>query len=111
MIEELKTQEDFEKMVKENDACLFYFSHDNCNVCKVLKPKVHELLERQFPRMKMYYVNTLKTPSIAGQNAVFTVPTLTIYFDGREYIRKSRNIALAELEDEIERPYSMAFES
>lgn len=111
MIQEIETQEEFDKALKENDACLFYFSHDNCNVCKVLKPKVHELLEKTFPRMSMYYVNTIKHPNIAGQNAIFTVPTLTIYFDQKEYIRKSRNISLAELENEINRPYSMIFES
>ena len=110
MIQEIATQEEFEKALKENDACLFYFSHDNCNVCKVLKPKVHELLEAKFPKMNMYYINTIKQPGIAGQNAVFAVPTLTIYFDQKEYIRKSRNISLAELEDDIDRPYSMIFE-
>jgi hypothetical protein len=48
-------------------------------------------------------------PEVAAQNRVFAVPTLLVYFDGREYIRKSRNIGIGELEREIERPYSMIF--
>lgn len=88
---------------------LAYFSTETCNVCKVLKPKVAELIQASFPEIKLVYIQTDKLPEVAAQNQVFAVPTLLVYFEGREYIRKSRNIGIGELEREIDRPYSMIF--
>lgn len=109
-IKTVENLETFSDILQNDDAALFYFSHEKCNVCKVLKPKVKELLEAKFPKMNMYYADTVLAPEIAGQNSVFAVPTILTFFGGREYGRKSRNIGLQELEIEIERPYSMIFE-
>lgn len=99
--------EEFEKLCRDEDAILFYFSHDTCNVCKVLKPKLAEMLDKHFPKIKRFYADTKNYPDIAGQNRIFAVPTILIWFGGREYLRKSRNISLDELAQEIERPYKM----
>lgn len=111
MIQSISTFEEYHKLIEEEQAILFYFSHEQCSVCKVLKPKIEELLENFFPKMKMYYVDTVNSPLIAGQERIFAVPTLIIFFEGKEYIRKSRNIGLDELRREIERPYGFIFES
>jgi len=100
---ELKT------ILEKEDAVLVYFSHEQCNVCKVLKPKVAEVINASFPKMKMFYADTVKTPEIAGQNNVFTVPTIICYFGGNETMRKSRSIGVEELKGHIERPYNMVF--
>jgi thioredoxin 1 len=99
----------FEELKENNDAVLFYFSNDDCNVCKVLKPKVYEMLQERFPMVKFFYVDTKALPDVAAQNRVFTIPTLLVFFDGREIIRKSRYIGINELADEIERPYEFMF--
>ncbi len=107
-IEDLDT---FNNVLEKEDAVLVYFSHEQCNVCKVLKPKVAELLENNFPKMKMYYADTVLNPEIAGQNKIFAVPTVVAFFGGRETFRKSRNIGINELGEQINRPYSMIFEN
>jgi hypothetical protein len=61
--------------------------------------------------MQMYYCDTIESPEVAAQNSIFAVPTLVIYFDGKEYLRKSRNIGLLELQKDIERPYSLMFDN
>ena len=106
----IDTLEAYNTAVAQQPAALFYFSHEQCNVCKVLKPKVEELIDENFPEVKLFYVDTVKTPEIAAQLSVFAVPTLTICFDGREFYRRSRNIGIDELGREISRPYSMIFE-
>jgi len=88
-------------------AVLVYFSHDACNVCKVLKPKVESLLNEQFPKMKMLFVDTNLQPEIAGQHQVFTAPTLLVFFEGKEHFRFSRSVSIEQLRQAIERPYSM----
>lgn len=100
----------FNEVINKETAVLVYFSHEQCNVCKVLKPKVKNLLDEQFPKMSMYYSDTVNQAEVAAQNRVFAVPTVLVFFDGRETYRFSRNIGLGELEQAIERPYSMIFE-
>ena len=109
MFIEIQSFEEFLKMKEEEPALLAYFSTEVCNVCKVLKPKVVELIESEFPKIKLAYIKSDKLPEVAAQNQVFAAPTILIFIDGREYIRKSRNIGLSELQQEIERPYSMMF--
>lgn len=106
---EINSFEDFIALKEKEDALLCYFSTEACNVCKVLKPKVEELIENEFPKIKLAYIKSDKLPEVAAQNQIFTAPTIVIYFGGREYIRKSRNIGIQELYNEIDRPYSMMF--
>lgn len=109
MYKEITSFEEFESL-KCEPALLAYFSTEACNVCKVLKPKVVDLLEKEFPEMKMAYVKSDVLPEVAGQNRIFAAPTILVFFDGREYIRKSRSIGIGELKEAISRPYSMMFE-
>jgi thioredoxin-like negative regulator of GroEL len=109
MIGNISSEEEFNQIKAKEGFVLFYFSHDDCNVCKVLKPKVHDLLMNSFSKVEMYYVNTHITPAISGQNSIFTVPTIIVYFNGHELFRKSRNIGVSELASQIQKPYEMVF--
>ena len=109
MIQNINTLDEFQDITKNNPGVLVYFSHEKCNVCKVLKPKILNMLTEYFPKIKMYYSDTELFPEIAAQNSIFTVPTIVIYFDNKEFIRKSRNIGVDELKKELERPYNLMF--
>lgn len=99
----------FNEVVKNEAAVLVYFSHEQCSVCKVLKPKVQSLLSENFPKMPMFYSDTMEQGEVAAQNRIFSVPTVLVFFDGKETFRFSRNIGLDELKRAIARPYSMIF--
>jgi thioredoxin-like negative regulator of GroEL len=107
---DLNSLEEYEKFITENLATVIYFSTPQCNVCKVLKPKLKELLKEEFPEIKFGYVNCEEAKELAAQKNVFAVPTIQFLFDGREFIRESRNINLNTLSPKLERPYSMIFE-
>ncbi len=107
---DLYTISEFENFVAQNPGAVVYFSTPQCNVCKVLKPKLKELLKSDFPEMNFAYVNCEEAKEIAAQNGVFAVPTISFSLDGKEFIRKSRNVNLAELAHELKRPYSLMFE-
>jgi thioredoxin 1 len=109
MFTEIQSLEEFNRLKQEELVLLGYFSTEACNVCKVLKPKVAELIQEEFPKVKLSYVKSDVLPDVAGQHQVFAAPTILIFFDGRETIRKSRNIGIDELRREIDRPYSMIF--
>ncbi len=105
----LSTVDEFKEFISKNGGTVTYFSTPTCNVCKVLKPKLKEILNKNFPEMKFAYINTVDAMELAAQNQVFAVHTILFHLDGREFIRKSRNINLNILTDELERPYEMMF--
>ena len=109
MFSEIQSFDEFLKLRGEEPALLAYFSTENCNICKVLKPKIAELIQTEFPKIKLIYIKSDILPEVAAQNQVFAAPTILVFFEGKEYIRKSRNIGISELQKEIERPYSMMF--
>ena len=100
---------EFDTLVSEKPAVIAYFSTTECNVCKVLKPKIFEMISSEFPEITPVYVEINHSPELAAQKRIFAVPTLVVYFDGREFFRKSRNFGLNELRDELQRPYGLMF--
>ncbi len=106
-IESPTSFENFLDITKSNKAVCFYLSTPECNVCKVLKPKVIEMLESDFPKIIFCYVDLNEAKEISGQLSVFSVPTILVYFEGKETIRASRNIHLEELREQIDRYYKL----
>jgi thioredoxin 1 len=100
---------DVRSKVDSQPAVLVYFKNDNCAPCLVLRPKVKELLDESFPIVEMIVVDTVEQPEFAGEFHVFANPTLLVFFDGKEYIRKSKYVAIPELKSEIGRLYDMMF--
>lgn len=104
-----KSFEEFLEVSRSSTAICFYLSTVECNVCKVLKPKVIEMIESDFSEMNFCYVDLNEAKEISGQLSVFSVPTILVYFDGKEAIRVSRNVHLEELREQIERYYKLIF--
>jgi hypothetical protein len=52
----------------------------------------------------------MQHPELAGEFHVFANPTLLVFFEGKEYIRKSKYVSIPELQSEIGRLYGMIFE-
>ena len=106
----LSSLEDLKEKTAASAPCLVYFSHHQCNVCKVLRPKVRDLIANNFPEMMLYYVNTIEHPEMAGQFSVFSVPTILVFFEGREYIRESRHVHLNTFEERLEKLYRLYYQ-
>lgn len=100
----------FETLLKEKNIVMAYFSHDTCNVCKVLKPKLSTMLQEEFPKVEQVYINTERSPEIAGQYHIFTVPVVILFIAGKESLRKSRSFGIGEISDFLQRPYAIIFE-
>ncbi|HLV93458.1 MAG TPA: thioredoxin family protein [Aequorivita sp.] len=90
-------------------AVAVYFSAPNCGVCHALKPKVEALFSKEFPAIKFVHVEIDKSPGISGEYSVFSAPTLLVFFEGKEFLRKVRLMSIQELQDIIERPYNLLF--
>jgi len=99
------------KAAIENDAGLIaYFYSDNCAPCKSLRPKVIELIENDYSQMKLYFINSEKYPEISAEFGIFSNPTLLVFFERKEYLRKSKYVSISELSQAIERLYKIIFD-
>ena len=103
------TSAEFNSFISSNKAAAIYFSTPDCNVCKVLKPKLIEMLAQDFPLINFSYVNCEEAKELAAQQNIFSVPTILFFFEGKEFIRKARFVNLDELKNELGRIYSMIF--
>lgn len=67
------------------------------------------MINNRFPKIHLCFVPLESNPEIAGAFQVFVEPTILVFFEGKESIRKSRNLGLNELNAAIERPYDLIF--
>lgn len=81
---------------------LLYFSAEPCTVCHAMLPKLQKaLLEMEDAEegqdYHLFVIESEKHPEICGQLLVFTVPTLLIFWEGREVLRESRFMDLKQI--------------
>ena len=103
----MQTIENIENTIKENIAVMVYFSAPTCNVCHALKPKLLEALDENFKEFKVESVDISVDEDISPHFGVFAIPTVLIFLDGKEFLRKSRHMSVSEVIDEIKRPYEI----
>jgi thiol-disulfide isomerase/thioredoxin len=100
---------EIQTLVAEKPAVLLYFYNDHCAPCQILRPKIQEMAETDFPLIEFRLINAEENAATTAQYGVFASPTLLVFFEGKEYIRESKNISVYELHDKIERIYNMIF--
>ena len=103
----MQTIQNIENTIKENMAVMVYFSAPTCNVCHALKPKLLEALNTNFPEFVVESVDISSEEDIAPHFGVFAIPTVLIFLDGKEFLRKSRHMSVDEVVREIRRPYEI----
>jgi len=98
------------QIIKSNKAVLFYFSTNSCAVGEALAPKILNMLNTDFPKIKFYSIDLNDSPELSANYNAFVEPTIIVFFEGKETIRKSRNIGIIELQNIIKRYYELIFE-
>ena len=101
--------ENLESFIKNNDAVMVYFSGKHCGVCKVLQPKIKNAFQKEFPKIKQIFIDAEQFKQTAIKYSVFSVPTIIIFFDKKEFSRKSRHISISGFIQELQRPYNLFF--
>ncbi len=107
---EINSTEELNQIIEKEAGVLVYFYNDHCAPCISLRPKVEQMANELFDKMKLIFINGLASPEIPAAYGVFSNPTLIIFFEGKEFRRESKYISVSQLADEIQRPYSILFE-
>jgi len=103
----MHTLKSIEETIKNDIAVMLYFSAPACNVCHALKPKLIDAIENSFDQFKIISIDISETPDISSHYGVFAIPTVLIFLDGREFLRKSRHMSVSEVIESIRRPYEI----
>lgn len=101
----VKSYDEVEKHIASGSLVFLYLSQPQCSVCLTLLPKVEDLLAT-YPNITFLYVNTEEIPLAAGQLSVFSIPTVMLFADGREYFKLVRTFGLQEIQNKIDRIYA-----
>ena len=99
--------EELQNIIRTEVGILLYFSGENCNVCHALRPKFKELFDIEFPELRQIYLDAHENSEIAAHYQVFSVPTMMVFMDGREFAREGRSVSLHQLKEKLARPYGM----
>ncbi|NEW59771.1 thioredoxin family protein [Sulfurovum sp. bin170] len=99
--------EELQNIIRAEVGVLLYFSGENCSVCHALRPKFKELFDDKFKEIKQIYLDAHKNLEISAHYQVFSVPTMLVFLDGREFVREGRTVSIYQLEERLERPYGM----
>jgi thioredoxin 1 len=103
------SSEELSKFISIKGISVVYFSTPECGVCKIIKPKLIDLLNENFPKVLFGYVDMSLQKELSAQLSIFTVPTIIVYVEGKEFIRESRNIDFSSLSSKIERTYNLIY--
>ncbi len=98
--------EEFQQILERHPIVVGYFSTESCNVCKVLRPQVRQMVE-EMGGAHFEYIDTEKSPMLRGQYLVFSVPTIIVFVEGRETKRFNRYLSLQELQAYLQQMMEM----
>lgn len=96
------TDNDFEQLIKESQVpVLTYFGAEWCLPCKIVSPMIDELASEYEGKIKFAKLDVDKNKEIIKQYKVFSIPTIMIFRDGEEKVRKIGSKYKDELEKVI----------
>jgi len=75
---------------KERPTHILYFSSEDCSVCHSVFPKMMDVIKDY--EISVGRIDVNKQLKIAGQNLIFSIPTILVFNEGQEVFRESRFI-------------------
>jgi len=101
------TKQEIDELIQTKLGVMIYFEGTNCSVCSVLKPKIDTMFVENFPKIERVYIKADEEPQLSAEFGVFSVPTVLVYLDTKEFMRYSRHISLAQVENDLKRLYDI----
>ncbi|MCP4438981.1 MAG: thioredoxin family protein [Aureispira sp.] len=92
-----------------NPNKVLYFHSDSCAVAGSVRSKIKELLDSKYPNLDLIEVNTAIQQELAASHQIFIVPSILVFFEGKEYFRFARHFSMSEIDSKIERVYNLLF--
>ena len=98
---------DFEALKMEKFSFVYITTKD-CNVCKVLQPRLRDLA-KTYNEATFNLIELDDHKDAAGFFMAFSVPTFLVYSEGKELLRESRHMNFDEIKNKLDRYHEMIF--
>ncbi len=85
------------KTILANETFLVTAKTRNCSVCRAVSHQLSEILKED-TKISVYELYLEDIPLFQGQFLVFTVPTIMMFYEGKEILRESRFIDYMKIE-------------
>ncbi|WP_424526327.1 thioredoxin [Spiroplasma endosymbiont of Glossina fuscipes fuscipes] len=99
-VNELKTVDEFEKVIAENKLTLVDFYADWCGPCKMIAPVINELAKDRGD-VNFVKINVDELQDLAQNYGILSIPTLITFQKGNELKRKTGFVTRNEIEQEL----------
>lgn len=86
----IKSINQFQELIKDNFVIIQAKSY-NCSICTSVSNQLENLLSN-YPSFSHHQIYIEDVLEFSGQYLVFTVPTIILFFNGKEILRESRFI-------------------
>lgn len=80
----LNNEQDFQKVLQDNDTVLVDFYADWCGPCKMMAPVLEEFTKEN-PSVTVCKVNVDDAPQLASKFSVMSIPTFISFKNGAEH--------------------------
>ena len=77
------------------------FYADWCGPCKMMAPVFADLAKRQRGQAIVAKVDTDRNPEVASRFAIRSIPTITLFKDGKEVARQVGAVPMGQLEQMV----------
>jgi len=98
---------DFEALKMEKFSFVYITTID-CNVCKVLQPRLRDLA-KTYNEATFNLIELDDHKDAAGFFMAFSVPAFLVYSEGKELLRESRHMNFDEIKNKLDRYHEMIF--
>lgn len=98
---ELTSIEEIDSFIEINPLSMLYVSQEDCNVCHAIYPKLKTML-KLYLKLALARVNASQVEEITGRFLIFSVPTILVFLDGREYLREGRFVQFEQLKKQLQ---------
>jgi len=104
-LQELTSMDGVEQFIEKHKWSFLYISRQECTVCHSVLPKLRELLIH-YPEIYLGHINANQVEAIAAKFLTFSVPTMILMVEQKEYLRADRFVRFDDLNKQIERIYN-----
>jgi thioredoxin-like negative regulator of GroEL len=99
----------FNGIIQSKKAVMIYFSSEDCGVCHALKPKITQAFAEYYPQINQIELKIEINLELARSLNLFAIPSVLVFFESKEFIRKERYISINHFINEVKRPYDILF--